>query len=444
MRKAADVTAVRRLGNTNPMTVADTLTPVVHQFLGGDPEMPIRFWDGSSLGPSDGKTAIVVRRRRALRYMLWAPGELGLVRAYVNGDIDLDGDVYDLLDLRNMIGRHDEGVSLDLGWRGALTILKAAATVGALGPPPRPPAEEIRPRGRLHSRSRDASAVRHHYDVSNDFYRLVLGPSMTYSCAYWDDGITDVTDAQSAKYDHICRKLALQPGQRLLDVGCGWGGMAMHAARNYGVRAVGITLSPAQRDLAQKRVADAGLADVVDIRVQDYRELRGEKFDAVSSIGMFEHVGEARLREYAAILRGLLTPSGRLLNHGISRPAGPAPLHPRSFINRYVFPDGELHEVGRVVSVLQEVGFEVRDVESLREHYARTLRAWVANLEANWDDAVRLVGAGRARVWRLYMAGSAVNFEENRTMIHQVLAVNPGPNGASGMPATRRGWYAAS
>jgi cyclopropane-fatty-acyl-phospholipid synthase len=219
--------------------------------------------------------------------------------------------------------------------------------------------------------------------------------------------------------------------------------MVMHAARHYGVHAVGITVSPAQRDLAQKRVADAGLADKVDVRVQDYRDLGRETFDAVSSIGMFEHVGEARLREYAAILRGVLKPAGRLLNHGISRPSGPAALHRRSFINRYVFPDGELHEVGRVVSVLQEAGFEVRDVESLREHYAQTLRAWVANLEAHWDEAVEVVGAGRARVWRLYMAGTALNFEENRTMIHQVLAVNPGTNGASGMPATRRSWYAA-
>jgi cyclopropane-fatty-acyl-phospholipid synthase len=208
------------------------------------------------------------------------------------------------------------------------------------------------------------------------------------------------------------------------------------------VDAVGITLSPAQRQLAAARVEAAGVSGRVQIRLQDYRDVRGETFDAISSIGMFEHVGERRLREYVEILRRLLRPEGRLLNHGISRPAGPAALSPRSFINRYVFPDGELHEVGHVVTALQETGFEVRDVESLREHYARTLRAWVANLEAGWDEAVALVGAPRARIWRLYMAGCARNFEEGRTMIHQVLAVNPGRRGRSGMPGTRRGWYA--
>jgi cyclopropane-fatty-acyl-phospholipid synthase len=317
----------------------------------------------------------------------------------------------------------------------------AAFELGAIGAPPPPPPEEIRLRGRLHSPGRDAAAIRHHYDVSNDFYRLVLGPTLTYSCAYWDDDVHDLDGAQEAKYEHICRKLALRPGMRFLDVGCGWGGMVSHAARQHGVQAVGITLSPAQCELARARVRGAGLEDRVEIRLQDYRELRGETFDAISSIGMFEHVGEARLREYSKILFSLLRPEGRLLNHGISRPAGPSPLSNRGFINRYVFPDGELHEVGRVVSVLQESGFEVRDVESLREHYARTLRCWVANLEERWDEAVTLVGPGRARVWRLYMAGSAVNFEEGRTMIHQVLGVRQGTRGTSGMPATRRGWY---
>ena len=419
------------------------MAPVVHAFLGADPPVTVRFWDGSAVGPAAGASGVtlVVRSRRALRRMLWAPGELGLARAYVAGEIDVDGDVYALLELRNRMAAHDAGVHVGLDRRGIAELARAALSVGALGPPPRVPPEEVRLHGTPHSKARDASAVRSHYDVGNDFYRLVLGPTMTYSCAYWDDGVGTLDEAQEAKYEHICRKLGLQPGMRLLDVGCGWGGMVLHAAREYGVKAVGITLSPPQQALAARRVEAAGLSGSVEIRVQDYRDLAGERFDAISSIGMFEHVGEAKLREYAAALYSVLEPGGRLLNHGISRPAGPPPLSPRSFINRYVFPDGELHEVGAVVTVLQQAGFEVRDVESLREHYARTLRSWVANLETHWDEAAAVAGAARARIWRLYMAGSAVNFEEGRTMIHQVLGVRQGPMGASGMPATRRSWY---
>ena len=425
-------------------SVAERTKPLICALLGSQPSVDIRFWDGSTLGGADRAPAtIVVRSRRALRRLLWAPDELGLARAYVAGDLDIEGDVYAVLDVRRMVAEHDEGLRLRFDAHGLVRLVSTAATLGALGPPLRPPAEEVRLRGTRHSKSRDAGAVRSHYDVGNDFYRLVLGPTLTYSCAYWDDGTTSLDDAQEAKYEHICRKLALRPGMRLLDVGCGWGGMVLHAARHHGVDAVGITLSPAQHDLAAKRIAAAGLGDRVEIRLQDYRDLGGEQFDAISSIGMFEHVGEGRLREYASILFGALRPEGRLLNHGISRPAGRARLSRRSFIDRYVFPDGELHEVGRVISVLQEVGFEVRDAESLREHYARTLRAWVANLEANWDQAVATAGAPRARIWRLYMAGCAVNFEEGRTMIHQVLGVRQGQRGASGVAPTRRAWYSA-
>jgi cyclopropane-fatty-acyl-phospholipid synthase len=312
-----------------------------------------------------------------------------------------------------------------------------AKRLGVLGPPLPPPPEEARLRGRRHSKERDAAAVAHHYDVSNEFYRLVLGETMTYSCAYFTEDGTSLDDAQRAKYDLVCRKLGLQPGMRLLDVGCGWGGMAMHAAEHYGVRAVGVTLSRHQHDLASKRVAEAGLAEHVEIRFQDYRDVDDGPYDAVSSIGMFEHVGLARLRDYFDVLFKLLPPTGRLLNHAISRPWGRSRFDRHSFIERYVFPDGELHEVGSVVSAMQQQGFEVRDVHSLREHYAKTLRHWVANLEARWDEAVALAGAPRARVWRLYMAGSAVNFEEARTNVHQVLAVKPGPQGDSGMPLTR-------
>ncbi len=425
-------------------TVAAQLQPVVRSLLGSDPAVALRFWDGSALGPdpAGSPATLVVRSSRALRYLLWSPGELGLARAYVAGDIDIEGDVYAALDLRRLMAADDAGLTLRFGPRGIAHLARAAARTGALGLPPSPPPEEIHLRGRRHVRARDAGAIRSHYDVGNDFYRLVLGSTMTYSCAYWDDGCDSLDAAQEAKYEHICRKLGLRPGMRLLDVGCGWGGMVLHAAREHGVDAVGITLSAAQQELATARVRAAGLSGRVEIRLQDYRDVQDGPFDAISSIGMFEHVGESRLAEYAGVLLRNLRPEGRLLNHGISRPAGDGGITERSFINRYVFPDGELHEVGRVVSVLQQAGFEVRDVESLREHYARTLRSWVANLEANWEEAVGLAGAARARIWRLYMAGCALNFEQGRTMIHQVLGVRTPPGGSSGMAPTRRGWYA--
>jgi len=312
--------------------------------------------------------------------------------------------------------------------------------VGALGRPLPPPEEEARLGGRLHSKARDAAAISHHDDVGNDFYRLVLGPTLTYSCAYFATPQGSLDDAQRAKYDLICRKLGLGEGVRLLDVGCGWGGMVLHAAEHYGVRAVGITLSKEQHALATERVADAALAGRVEIRLQDYRDVDDGPFDAISSIGMFEHVGMDALTGYFTKLYSLLKPEGRLLNHGISRPAGPSAIDRNSFIARYVFPDGGLHEVGTVVSSMQGEGFEVRDVESLREHYALTLRAWVRNLEANWDEAQALIGPRRARIWRLYMAASALNFEAGRTAIHQVLGLRPSREGASGIPLRREEW----
>ncbi len=262
---------------------------------------------------------------------------------------------------------------------------------------------------------------------------MVLGPSMTYSCAVWKSRDTTLEAAQAEKYDLVCRKLALRPGMRLLDVGCGWGGMVQHAARHYGVKAVGVTLSAAQAEAAIRTTESEGLADLVEIRIQDYRDVDGS-YDAISSIGMFEHVGLARLGEYFGNLHRLLVPGGRILNHGISSPPGRrSRFRRRGFIDRYVFPDGELHEIGSVVSRMQAAGFEVRHVESLREHYALTLREWVTNLEHHWDDAVAAGGLARARIWRLYMAGSAVNFEAGNIHIHQTLGVRA-DGGRSGMP----------
>ncbi|MGH8989182.1 MAG: class I SAM-dependent methyltransferase, partial [Acidimicrobiales bacterium] len=312
--------------------------------------------------------------------------------------------------------------------------------LGLLAPPlPRPP-EEARLHGRRHTRERDKGAITYHYDISDDFYRLVLGETMAYSCALFKSPDLSLDDAQHEKHDLVCRKLGLQPGMRLLDVGCGWGGMLLHAVAHYGVRGVGVTISDAQASFAAKRIADSGLGDRAEIRLCDYRDVVDGPYDAICSIGMFEHVGLARLGEYFARLFSLLTPTGRLLNHGISRPGRSGGFSRHSFIDRYVFPDGELHEVGSVVSAIQRAGFEVRDVESLREHYTRTLRCWVENLQNNWQAGTELVGPARARVWRLYMAASALNFEAGRTSIHQVLAVKPDARGRSAMPPTRAGF----
>lgn len=422
-----------------PGTIAHDLRALLAALLGPDPAVRVVLWDDSAYGRVDPIGTITVRGPDALRRMLWAPGELGLARAYVSGDLDVDGDILRVLEVLRDAPVRTAG-RLELV-RMAGQVAQAARAVGALGRPLEAPPEEARPQGWRHSKARDAQAISHHYDVGNDFYELVLGPSMTYSCARFPvEGMT-LDQAQADKHELICRKLGLheRPGQRLLDVGCGWGSMAIHAAAHHRAEVVGITISKEQAARARERVEEAGVADRVEIRLQDYRDLRGERFDAISSIGMFEHVGKARTAEYFGILRGLLGDQGRLLNHAISSIQG-SRLPRRSFTYRYVFPDGELLDVADVCAAMESAGFEVRDVESLREHYARTLRHWVANLEASWERAVALVGEARARVWRLYMAGSAIGFEDGGIGIHQVLGVVPSPDGDSGMPRTRDGW----
>ncbi|MEV7178338.1 cyclopropane-fatty-acyl-phospholipid synthase family protein [Kitasatospora sp. NPDC093679] len=429
--------------------VATELVGAVESLLGARIPVRLTAWDGSTAGPP-GAPGLVLRNRRALRRLLWHPDELGLARAYVSGDLDTAPDT-DLYEVLSAVGRfsdrtdvHRPGLADVLSGPGR-RALRTALVAGAVGPQPAPPPEEVpKGHGRAHSRRRDREAISHHYDVGNDFYGLVLGPSMVYSCAYWTPGAKSLEAAQEAKLDLICRKLGLRPGLRLLDVGCGWGSLLLHAARHHGVSAVGVSISAEQVEYARRRVADAGLADRIEIRLQDYREIPDGPFDAISSVGMAEHVGAVQYLGYARGLYGLLAPGGRLLNHQISRrPDRPGePYVPSPFINRYVFPDGELAPVGSTVSLLEEAGFEVRDVESLREHYALTLREWVANLEAHWQTAAQLAGRGRARVWRLYMAASAVAFEENRIGINQVLAVRTTEAGASGLPATREQWLA--
>jgi cyclopropane-fatty-acyl-phospholipid synthase len=283
--------------------------------------------------------------------------------------------------------------------------------------------------------------VRHHYDVSNRFYAMVLGPAMTYSCARFTSDADTLEAAQESKHDLICRKLGLpdRSGQRILDVGCGWGSLALHAAHHYGARVVGVTLSQAQAQSARDRVAAAGLERQVEIRLQDYRDVRDGTFDGIASVGMFEHVGSSKSAEYFGAMRRLLKPEGRLLNHAISSVGG-SRIGSRSFIGRYVFPDGELVDVGSVVLAMEEAGFEVRDVECLREHYVKTLRAWVGNLQQHWQAAVAEVGVRRARVWQLYMTASANGFEDGGISVHQVLGVLAAAGGRSGMPPTREAW----
>ncbi|MBT2452964.1 class I SAM-dependent methyltransferase [Streptomyces sp. ISL-43] len=432
---------------------APRLAALAETLMGAPLPVRIRAWDGSEAGPTSGPT-LVLNHRRALRRILWKPGELGLARAWVSGDLTVEGDLFDLLDrVGGLLWERDPEPVRAAKGAGPAALLRdpdARAAVRSLvgmarpWPAPAPPPEEaVRRAGPRHTKGTDRRAISHHYDVGNEFYEHVLGPSMVYSCAYWTPG-GSLEDAQRDKLDLVCRKLALRPGDRLLEVGCGWGSMALHAAREYGVRVTGITLSREQAAYARKRVAEEGLADLVDIRVQDYRDVQDGPYDAISSIGMAEHVGAERYRTYAHTLYGLLRPGGRLLNHQIARRPEPDEEAYRidEFIDAYVFPDGELSPIGTTVGELERAGFEVRDVEALREHYALTLRAWVARLEEHWEEAVRLTSPGRARVWLLYMAASALGFEHNRLGVNQVLAVRTGNRSASGMPLRARDWAA--
>ena len=427
------------------MGIADT----VEQMFGGTLPFRLEAYDDSAAGPVDSKLTIRVKNPEAIVRVFSRPGELGLARAYVAGDLELEGDLDAVFDLEL------PPIATMLRTMPAAQLIREIGVTN-LRPPP-PPTIEARPRGHLHSKARDREAVTHHYDVSNSFYEMVLGKSMVYSCACFAEVGEPLEIAQLRKLDLIARKLDLAPGMRLLDVGCGWGSMAIHAARTYGCRVVGITLSEPQRSFAQERAERLGLSELVEFRVQDYRDVADGPFDAISSIGMFEHVGRRAIEDYVGSLWRLLKPGGRLLNHAIGRPAtkeadptptrrrevlrqtaiaaglrGPSRVH-SPFIERYVFPDGELHEVGVQTTMFQQQGFEVRHLESLREHYALTLRCWVANLEAQWEAAVADVGIERARVWRLYMAGSAVGFERHHLEIHQLLLVRP-EEGASHMP----------
>jgi cyclopropane-fatty-acyl-phospholipid synthase len=392
------------------------LADLFERAIGRDAPLEFKAFDGSRAGDRDAPATVVVRSPLAMSHLASAPGELGLARAYVSGSLDIDGDVYQAL--RSMAAATLERIPVPLR-------VEMAARLGGyrLWWPTRRPAAEARLHGRRHSRSRDREAIAHHYDVSSKFYEWVLGPSMAYTCAVYPHADSSLEDAQWTKHDLVARKLGLREGMRLLDVGCGWGGMVMHAARHYGVHALGVTLSRRQAEWGQKAIAEAGLTELAEIRHLDYRDVAESGFDAVSSIGLTEHIGKAKLAGYFRSLHDKLRPGGRLLNHCITRPDNTQPTKVGGFLNRYVFPDGELESPGHLVSAMHDNGFEVRHEENLREHYARTLTAWCVNLDTHWDDAVAEVGPQRARVWRLYLAASRLGFERNTVQLHQILGV---------------------
>ena len=414
-----------------PAPIAPTVASVI------DPtgsSIGVTAYDGSKAGPPDAKVTVHIRSVDALRHAVTAPGSLGLARAFVSGALDLDGDPYEFLQLVS------EAKIGAVSWRERINVLRELGPT-VLRPLP-PPPEEAPSRWRLglrHAQRRDAVAISHHYDVSNRFYEMVLGPTMAYTCAVYPTQDATLEEAQIEKVDLVCRKLGLKPGMRLLDVGCGWGTMVRHATKEYGVKALGVTLSKAQADWAAAAIEKEGLSGQAEVRHSDYRDVRESGFDAISSIGLTEHIGKAKFAAYVRHLQILLKPEGRLLNHCITRPDGKeASIHKRGFIARYAFPDGELLSPGFIVSGLHDNGFEVRHEENFREHYAMTLRDWCANLDRNWDACVAEAGLGRAKVWALYMAGSRLGFDENRIQLHQVLAVKT-TNGRSGMPL-RQDW----
>jgi len=422
---------------SGPMTIAEIVEAVTQAPL------PVRLtaYDGSATGSVDAPLAMHLKNPRGMAYIATAPGDLGLARAYVSGDLELGGvhpgDPYEaLLALERLSFRRPT----------ARKAVEIARTLGLKGmTPPPPPPQEAMPRwrrvaeGLRHSKGRDAEAIHHHYDVSNRFYEMVLGPSMTYTCACYPQASASLEEAQSNKYRLVFDKLALSSGYRLLDIGCGWGGMVRYAARR-GVKALGVTLSKEQAAWAQRAIREEGLEEFAEVRHGDYRDIDETGFDAVSSIGLTEHIGVANYPSYFTWIQDRLRHGGLLLNHCITRPDN-RPQETGAFIDRYVFPDGELTGSGRIITEIQNIGLEVVHEENLREHYALTLGEWCANLEHHWEAAVDEVGEGTARVWGLYMAGSRLAFERNEIQLHQVLAVKPHRDGRSGLQL--RPWWAA-
>jgi len=417
-----------------------TLAEILEILAGG--RLPLRFtaYDGSCAGPRDAPFGLELKTPRGTTYLATGRGDLGMARAYIAGDLEIHGvhpgDPYELL--KSLTGE----LVFKLPPPGVTATIIRSIGVQHLRPIA-PPQQEVPPRwrrvaeGLRHSKIRDAEAIHHHYDVSNNFYEWVLGPSMTYTCACYPRLDASLDEAQENKYRLVFEKLRMKPGDRLLDVGCGWGGMVRYAARR-GVTATGVTLSEQQSAWAQRAIADEGLTDLAEVRYGDYRDIHETGFDAVSSIGLLEHIGVRNYASYFRFLQSRMRPGGLLLNHCITRPDNRSEPATRGFIDRYVFPDGELTGSGRIISAAQDVGLEVLHEENLRHHYALTLRDWCANLVDHWDEAVDEVGLNTAKVWGLYMAGSRLAFETGGIQLHQVLALKP-DDGNGGLPL--RPWW---
>ena len=411
-----------------------TVAAIIEDLLGGDLTVRFEAYDGSVTGRPDAPATIHIRSEDALNHILFGGvGEMGLARAYVSGEIEVEGDLLDVFSLGknmptiNVRPHHLRDIAKLLGKKAR-----------KLPPPP----EEARRTAKIHTLRRDRDAIEHHYDVSNRFYEILLDQSMTYSCAVWEDPAMTLDQAQAAKHELVLRKVGLTPGDRLLEVGCGWGAHLIHAARHFGVHATGATISPAQAELGRKHVTDAGVADLVDLREQDYRDIADDPYDAITSIGMFEHVGVDNTAQFLDVCNRNLKQGGRILLHSITtREVSKRPMFRPDFIRAYIFPDGELIPPGDIVNQLQRHGFEVQHVESLRNHYAPTLKAWLRNLESNWDECIEEIGLTKARIWRLYLAGCAVNFDGGYLQVHQVLATKDTDSCENGFP-TRPDWHA--
>ena len=445
----------RRL--TEPVNKANQLLQLVEDTLNVKLPVLLRAWDGSEAGVDGAPVVVVINNKRALRHIIWKPGELGVARAYVQGDLDIEGDLADGLRVVWATVRNAREVDPDaarprIGIRqiGIRQIAKGAlltVRMGAIGRRPPAPAAESQLSGELHTRERDRAAISHHYDLSNDFYELILDPHMAYSSGFHHREGMSLEEAQTAKLELICRKLGLKPGMRMLDIGSGWGSLTLYAAEHYGVHVTGVTLSSEQRDCVMKRASERGFGDRADVSLRHFRDL-GEaevhegQIDAVASIEMGKHVGDKEYVVFCDAIYRYLRPGGRALIQQMSRSNDAKGDQPGGgpFTETYIAPDMHMKPLAKTLGLIADAGLEIRDVQAMREHYPQTVAGWAQNLEENWQTAVALVGEENARVWRLYLAGGSLAFEENRMGVDQILAVKPSRTGVSDMPASPIDW----